>query len=150
MKRSVQLFLCGLLPAVVGFALSFLLQRYTASHLTWTALGLFGPVFWAFAGWKLASPREQPWLTTALVHLPALVAWGLAMYQILLRCAWFSNALGGVSQCFFLPFLTPAMALAAYFPTDSLWPAFTLAFALMPLNFRLGVWLKQKQYQKKS
>lgn len=149
MNRSFRLFLCGLLPAVMGFTLSLLLQSYAASGQTWTALGLFGVVFWAFAGWKLSSPRERPWQTTALVHLPALVAWGLAMYQILLRGAWFSNALGGVSQSFFLPFLTPAMALAALFPTDSLWPAFTLAFAVMLLSFWLGACWKQRRYQKK-
>ena len=146
MKRSLRLFLWGLLPAVLGLAMSFLLQRYTASPQTWSALGMFAPVFWALAGWKLASPRETPWLTTAFVHGPALLLWLLTLYQILGRGAWFQSALGGVCQCFFLPFLTPAMALASLFPTASLWPAFTLAFALMLVSFWLGAFLKQRHF----
>ena len=150
MKRPVRLFLCGLLPAAPGFAMSMLLRRCTASALTWTALGMFAPLFWAFAGWQLASPREKPWQTVAFVHGPALLLWLLSLYQILWRGAWLQSALGGVCQCFFLPFLTPAMALAAAFPTPSLWPAFTLAFALMPASFWLGLGMKHVYFKKKG
>ena len=144
MKTSLRLLLCGLLPAPMGFCMSLLLQNYVASGQTWAALGFFGPLFWFFAGWKLHSGRRPLWQRTFLVHVPALTAWCLAMYQILLRESWFPSALGAVSQHFFLPFLTPAFALTAAVPSQSLWPAFTAAFLLMLLSFYLGGLAKQK------
>ena len=147
MKPSVRLLLCGFLPALIGFGMSLLLHNYRASGQTWAALGLFGPLFWFFTGRKLHTGRIPLWQSTLLVHLPALVAWCLALYQILLRGSWFPSALGAVSQQFFLPFLTPAFALTAALPGNSLWPAFTAAFLMMPLCFYLGGLAKGKRYQ---
>jgi len=112
-NQSLKLLLLGLTPFVAGTALNAAIptvfQSFSVLHST-VLLGV-----WGFMSYKIRSPKDTALRNAISIHVPALAVFLLAMYQVYLRGEYWPNALGILTQFYYLPVIALAARIVNLF-----------------------------------
>lgn len=141
-KRMIALGI-GLLPFLAGYMLETLALAQPDAMLPYKLIALICLLLWALAGWALCGKAPISKVSAA-VHGPAFLVLALLICQELISGHYWHNALGILTQLYYLPVLALTHMLTAW--THVLWPAYMSAFLLMYAAFYAGgCWRKRRQ-----
>jgi len=142
MRRGLQI-TAGLLPLLLGLALQILLIAQQTLLLPYFWLGIVFLIVWATLGYHLCGWDDSIAAVTVRAHAIALAFLLINLFQTLILGHFFANALGSLTQSYFLILLNLGTSLVPG-NTIQLWMAELAAFILMVGAFYAGCRIRRR------
>ena len=133
-----KLFLCliGFLPLGVGFTMNWFMMQYQDSVLPYRWIGICLLLCWAGLGFFTYHLKESAKVSACAVHLAALIALLLNVYQEVVLGRYWGNLLSVFTQFFYLPVLNISFTLTSW--SSHVWVAYIAGFLLMCSAYLIG------------
>ena len=118
--KKFLLFLIGLIPFVLGFAMNSWLMNNPNSILPFRLIGILFLVFWVWVGFITCKYAKTSYHSAVIIHLPAIFVLLLVMYQDMVLEEYWSNLLGLATQVYYLPLINLSSFIFSYTMTGGL------------------------------
>src|SRR5690606_38325650 len=112
------------------------------SILPFKLIGILILVFWLLLGFITCKIEKTPYHSALFIHIPALIALLLIMYQDIVLERFWSNMIGIATQFYFLPLIHISGSIGGML-SYYLWSDCLIAFLLMYGSYSLGSYLKK-------
>ncbi len=141
--KKLLLFLIGLLPFALGFAMNALLMANMNFVLPYKLIGIIWLLLWGFFGYLMRDYAGSGIKSAAIAHSVALADLLLLLYQELVLGRYWLNFLGSATQFYYLPVLNISFTLSAW-ATDRIWVAYIVSFTLTCAAFFIGCGIRKR------
>ena len=137
MKRTWLLLLVGLMPLLAGVALDAATPRFSQSYSVLLSAALLG--LWGYLSYKVRRPQDTALTHAIMMQVPAFAVLLLVIYQVYVQGEFWPNAVGMMTQLYYLPVMALVARIARLFFDDiGLGLMFLVGFAVMLVASLVG------------
>lgn len=140
--RKLWLAILGFIPLAIGCVMNWLMMTFSQTVFPYILISIAFLAFWAWLGF-ISYKFNKEGKAIFFIHLPAVLALVLNLYQEVVLGHYWGNLLGICTQFFFLPVLNVSYLLTSW--SSRLWSAYIAGFLLMCLTYFIGYALKKRQ-----